>query len=111
MEPRGYRDYKTAETTVSGQKKVIYDNHVSEDALHSLIVTKKLWQEYAKKTKITADEDETTFRFRIYIGKDGEDYTVYNTGKYYVKNPAREYCIYQNGGFVSNSVIRPSLCL
>ena len=97
----GYRDYKTAETTVSGQKKVIYDNHVSEDALHSLIVTKKLWREYAKETKITADEDETTFRFRIYIGKDGEDYTVYNTGKYYVKNPAGEYCIYQNGGFVS----------
>ena len=97
----GYRDYKTAETTVSGQKKVIYDNHVSEDALHSLIITKKLWREYAKETKITADEDETTFRFRIYIGKDGEDYTVYNTGRYYVKNPAGEYCIYQNGGFVS----------
>ena len=38
----GYRDYKTAETTASGQKKVIYDNHVSEDALHSLIITKKL---------------------------------------------------------------------
>ena len=97
----GYRDYKTAETSVSGQKKVIYDNHVSEDALHSLIITKKLWREYAKETKITADEDETTFRFRIYIGKDGEDYTVYNTGRYYVKNPAGEYCIYQNGGFVS----------
>lgn len=97
----GYRDYKTAETTVSGQKKVIYNNHVSENAQHSLIVTKKLWREFEKTTEITAGEDDTTFRFRIYIGKNGDNYTVYNTGKYYVKDPAGEYCIYQNGGFMS----------
>ena len=105
------KDYQIESNTVSGRKKVIYNNHVSDSALKTLTVTKRLWRDHDKQTEIhsgeAADADNTDFRFRIYIGSgtdktvDGTGYAVYNTGKYYVKNSAGEYCIWQNGGFVS----------
>ena len=105
------KDYRIEEDTVSGRKKVIYNNHVSDNAQKILTVTKRLWREFDKTTEIHsgegADADNTNFRFRIYIGSgtdktvDGTGYAVYNTGKYYVKNSEGEYCIWQNGVFVS----------
>ena len=105
------KDYQIAEDTVSGRKKVIYNNHVSDSALKMLTVTKRLWRNYDMTDEIYsgtgADADNTEFHFRIYIGPgtdkmvDGVGYAVYNTGKYYVKNSADEYCIWQDGGFVS----------
>ena len=110
-ESSSLKDYKIEEDTVSGRKKVIYNNHVSDSAQKTLTVTKRLWRDYEKTTEIysgnDADADNTNFRFRVYIGSgtdktvDGTGYAVYNTGKYYVKNSAGEYCIWQNGGFVS----------
>jgi fibro-slime domain-containing protein/LPXTG-motif cell wall-anchored protein len=105
------KDYKIEIDTVSSRKKVIYNNHVSDNALKTLTVTKRLWKDYEKTDELYsgdgADADNTNFRFRIYIGSGtdktvgGTSYAVYNTGKYYVKNSAGEYCIWQNGGFVS----------
>ena len=105
------KDYKIEIDTVSSRKKVIYNNHVSDNALKTLTVTKRLWKGYEKTDELYsgdgADADNTNFRFRIYIGSGtdktvgGTSYVVYNTGKYYVKNSAGEYCIWQNGGFVS----------
>ena len=99
----GRKDYTIAASKVADRKKVIYDNHVSPNAQKSLIVTKKLWEDYAKTRPISAERDPQEFRFRIYIGKEGENYSVYNTGKYYVKDPEGYYCIYdvQAHGFVS----------
>ncbi|MBQ7437392.1 MAG: LPXTG cell wall anchor domain-containing protein [Oscillospiraceae bacterium] len=105
------KNFKIEKDTVSGRKKVIYNNHVSDSAQKTLTVTKRLWRDFGKTTEIHsgdgADADKTNFRFRIYIGSgtdktvDGTGYAVYNTGKYYVKNSAGEYCIWQNGDFVS----------
>ena len=105
------KNYRIDTDTVSGRKKVIYNNHVSDSALKTLSVTKRLWQDNARSHEIFSgegdDADNTEFRFRIYIGPgtdktaDGVGYAVYNTGKYYVKNSGGEYCIWQNGGFVS----------
>ena len=74
-------------------------------------MTKRLWQDFEKTNEIHSgtgvEADNTYFKFRIYIGEgtditvDGIGYAVYNTGKYYVKNPKGEYCIWQDGGFVS----------
>ena len=99
-------DYTIGDSTVAGRKKVVYENHVSEDALKTLTITKRLWQDDEKTREIfsgsAADADNTEFRFRVYIGKNsGGEYEVYNTGKYYIKDPNGCYCIYQNGGFVS----------
>ncbi len=93
------KDYSVDEASVAARKRVIYDNHVSEDAQDNLLITKKLWRDNNKTIPIT--DDDTGFRFRIYIGKKGENYTAYNTGKYYVKDPQGNYCIYQGGKFVS----------
>ena len=95
------RDYHIEASTVANRKKVIFNNHVSDAAQKTLTITKKLWQDDGMEHAITAAEDGTGFRFRIYIGQSGGDYAVYNTGKYYVKDPDGNYCIYQNGGFVS----------
>ena len=102
----GRKDYSISETIVAGRKKVIYDNHVSSSALKSLNITKRLWQDNAKTHEILSgtgeDADNTEFRFRVYIGSDSNgNPKVYNTGKYYIRNPEGEYCIYQNGQFVS----------
>ena len=96
----GRSDYQTEAVSIAGCKKVIFDNHVSNDALRTLTVTKKLWEDMGKTRPITAEQDGTGFRFRIYLGQDADGYTVYNTGKYHVKDPEGHYCIYQ-GGFVS----------
>ncbi|MBQ9016159.1 MAG: hypothetical protein IJ109_08570 [Firmicutes bacterium] len=105
------KDYSIEKDTVTGRKKVIYNNHVSNDALKTLTVTKRLWRDNDKNSEICSGQednaDNTEFRFRIYIGygtdktEDGVGYAVYNTGKYYVKNSSGEYCIWQDGGFVS----------
>jgi len=89
--------------TVNKRKKVIYDNHVSPNALKSLTVSKRLWADLDKTSEITAPADTTRFRFRIFIGKESNgDYKVYNTGDYYVKNKDGQYCHYNEdeGGFV-----------
>ena len=105
------KDYQIETDTVSGRKKVIYNNHVSDRAQKSLTVTKRMWRDYDKTTEILSgegtDADNTVFRFRVYIGAgtdmtvNGVGYAVYNTGKYYVKDPHGYYCIWQDGGFVS----------
>ena len=105
-DPAGYGNFTIAESTVAGRKKVIYENHVSDLALKSLTITKRLWQDDEKTEEIHsgsgAGADNTEFRFRIYIGEDGSgDPVIYNTGKYHVKDPDGYYCIYQDGGFVS----------
>ena len=95
------KDFRIESSTVAGRKKVIYNNHVSPDAQKTLTITKQLWQDYEKTRPISVDDDDAEFRFRVYIGMDGNNYAVYNTGKYYVKDPEGHYCIYENGGFVS----------
>lgn len=104
--PNRLKDYVIADSTVAGRKKVIYDNHVDKNVVKSLTITKRLWEDEEKTRPVYsgngADADNTEFKFRIYIGKEGDDnYSVYNTGKYYVKDPEGYYCKFENGGFVS----------
>ena len=99
-------DYKISPSEVVNRKKVIYNNHVNPGALRSVIFTKRLWEDNEKTREIHSgdgtDADNTEFCFRIYIGKDRNgNAAIYNTGKYYIKDPDGYYCIYQNGDFVS----------
>ena len=98
----GREDFESEKDTVAERKRVIYNNHVSKSAQHSLNITKKLWEDTGMTRPIPAERDDTVFRFRICIGTDSQgNPEVYNTGKYYVKNPDGEYCINQNGKFVT----------
>ena len=100
------KDYTITESEVSGRKKVIYENHVSDAARKTLTITKRLWEDDERTYEIPSGSakhaDNTEFTFRIYIGKDANgNYTAYNTGKYYVKDPEGNYCMFHNGGFES----------
>ncbi|MCR4951984.1 MAG: fibro-slime domain-containing protein [Solobacterium sp.] len=99
-------DYTVVSDTVSGRKKVLFKNHVDQEAVKTLTVTKRLWQNSDKTQEIFSgsgeNADNTGFKLRIYIGKDDDGNDIlYNTGRYYVRDPQGNYCIYQNGSFVS----------
>ena len=94
-----YKDFQIVDSTVAGRKKVIFDNHVGQNALKNMMIVKKVWADEGKT--IPWPDDDTPFKFRIYIGKSGSDYSIYSFGEYRVKNPDGEYCVYQDGQFVS----------
>lgn len=96
-----FKDFITAQKTVSRCKKVIYENHVNPGAMKSLTITKKLWRDNDRKNEIKYTEDSTRFKFRVYIGKKDDKYMIYAMGDYRVKNPEGYYCYYYNGDFVS----------
>ncbi|MBR4462544.1 MAG: hypothetical protein IKS51_08205 [Erysipelotrichaceae bacterium] len=97
-----FYDYWTPITTVKARKKVVFENHVKKEALKSLNITKKLWKFANKTGPISASENGTQFKYRIFIGKDADNkYVAYNTGKYYVKDPDGYYCYHDEVlGFV-----------
>ena len=86
--------------TVGQRKKVIFENHVSPDALETLKITKRLWEDAAMTREISAERDPTKFKFRIYIGRENNGTPkVYNSGLYYVKDPKGYICRYNGEEF------------
>ena len=98
-----YENYATAPEVIGKRKIVKFNNHVDEAALHTLTITKKLFD--AAGNPLTKQDDPTGFRFRVYIG-DPLDY--YRLDQYYVKDPQGYYCYYdaQAGAFASTGVTR-----
>ncbi len=86
-----YEDYSTYPEVIGKRKIVKFNNHVDKDALHTLQITKKLFD--AQGNPLTAADDPTGFRFRVYIG-DPLDY--YRLDHYYVKDPQGNYCYYDS---------------
>ena len=87
-----FLDYST-EPEVIGERKVVnFDNHVSPDALRTLTITKRLFDEH--NNPLIYPEDETGFRFRVYIGEgsDSDGLGYYRMDSYYVKDPEGNYC-------------------
>ncbi len=103
---------------VSDRKKVVFENHVDSRALKNLTITKRLWEDENKTREIFSGDEEdcdnTTFKFRIYVGVGTDKYVtytteegtyniglaVYNAGTYYVKDSKGHYCWYEGGKFV-----------
>lgn len=96
-----FADYATSISKVSSRKQVVYDNHVDPEAQRSLLITKKLFDE--RGNPLHKSDDPTTFRFRVYLGKNSNnEYEYYRLGSYYVKDEHGNYCKYEEGeGFVS----------
>lgn len=88
----GRADFLTSHASVGMRKQVSFDNHVDPDALRSLTITKKLFDENG--SPLTAEQDPTTFRIRIRLG---DDLSFYRQDTYYVKDPEGNYCIYEKG--------------
>lgn len=90
-------DYATSDAKVTERAHVVFTNHVNEDYLRTLSITKKLLAEDGT-TELTEADDPTGFRYRLYLG---EHLGYYNMKDYYVKSPDGAYCQFTNGHFIS----------
>ena len=93
------KDYKIHAATITERPRVTYDNHVNENALRTLTITKKLYD--AEGNPIT--DDLTGFSFRLSLGTENDDtLTLANMHDYHVRDASGNYCKWVSGsGFVS----------
>ena len=87
----GHRDYTSSTAEAGKRKKLIYNNHVDENALRTLRITKRLYD--FQGNRLDAGDDPTGFMFRLYLG-DALDYYRFDT--YYVLDPNGMYCRYDS---------------
>ena len=87
----GRMDYPIDPATVDERSRVIYDNHVSPDALRELSITKKL---YDADGETIVNDDPTGFNFRLYLAGEGNEMAPANMYPYLVKNGNDEYCVW-----------------
>ncbi len=111
VDATNYYDYATVPEVIGQRKVVNYDNHVKEEALRTLTISKRLLDESGNE--LTAEDDPTGFRFRMYLGNENsfDDLDYYRLDSYYVKTPEPVepgdppscYCRYDSTlpGFVS----------
>jgi len=87
----GRKDYTAEAASVYERPRVVFDNHVNENAERNLTITKKLFD--ADGELIT--DDPTGFSFRLYLGNENEpDPPAANTQDYHVKDPDGNYCVW-----------------
>ena len=84
------KTYQSTAESINNRKRVVFDNHVNSDAIRTLTITKKLYEEDGV-TPITGDT--TAFTFRLYLGKENEgDLNAAYMQEYFVRDPAGFYC-------------------
>lgn len=114
------KKYESEWVSVSDRTTVMVDNHVNPDGLRSLVFQKKLFdsdysreeydaiqndsslseeqkkaqlEAYVNKHKITAEQDPTTFSFRLYLSNGlTDELELTNMFKYRIKDPEGYYC-------------------
>ncbi len=87
-------DYSVAKDTMESRPQVDYDNHVRDGAMRELAITKKLYN-VDGLTELTYPDNDTLFRFRLYLGTENADednLPLANLYPYFVKDPAGHYC-------------------
>ncbi|MBP5494714.1 MAG: hypothetical protein J6X97_06425 [Lachnospiraceae bacterium] len=94
-----YKCFETSATQVKDRAEVVFSNNVIQNKLHTLTITKKLFDEQGYE--LDKDDDSTGFLVRIYLGGEDENSVdkYYDTGEYCVIDDQGNYCKY-NGGFV-----------
>ena len=87
------RDMITQYAQVSEQPSISFDNAINADNIRSLNITKKLYTDKSKETELTAEDDPTTFNYRLYLsnGTSGK-LELANMVKYYVLDPEYHVC-------------------
>ena len=87
------KDYPIASALVSQRKKVKYINKIDPNAVKTIQITKRLWQDSIGGAEITGDK--SNFSVTVYIGKDTNgEYTAYNQGDYCIKDSDGKICYY-----------------
>ena len=87
------RDYKTSADKSENRSRVEFDNRVSEGAMRTLSITKKLYDENGLLLPYPADD--TKFSFRLYLGDENttdKNIPMANLYPYYVRDIDGNYC-------------------
>ena len=87
--------------TTDDRSRVTYVNEVDRDCLHTMVITKELYDETGTHRVY---DDSALFNFRLYFKGEGEEsFVAANMYPYYVKNENNEYCLWDmdTQGFVS----------
>ena len=88
------KDYATSKDSVKDRPKVDYVNHVSDDAMRTLQITKKLYDADGKELLHYPDVS-SLFSFRLNLGNeyaDPEDLPLANLYSYMIKDADGNYC-------------------
>ena len=97
-----YKDYEVEFDDPKTNAMVAYENHVNEDALRTLTLTKNIYEAdgetpitYADDDGDPSNNDQTTFDFRLSLGSEfDEKLTRANMYTYHVKDPEGYYCVW-----------------
>ena len=92
----GRKDFATDYATTDARPRVTYDNTVREEALRNLTIRKKLYDE-SGNTPISYDQDQTEFKFRLYLASEYGDLAEAAMHTYFVKDADGYYCRWNTG--------------
>lgn len=99
------KSYDSGWLDITRTPNLVFDNHVDEDSMRTLSVTKRLYDENGHL--LTAEEDPARFQFRLYLASAEDDgLTLANMHKYRVRDPEGYLCTwdYTNLEFISTTV-------
>ena len=86
------KDYSTAYDTMENRRHVSFDNHVNENAIRTLTISKKLFE--PDGTTPVADDD-AGFNFRLSLGSENDDELPRaSLQEYCVRDAEGNYCRY-----------------
>ena len=86
-----YQSFDSGWKNIKDTPSVTFENHVNSTALRTLSFKKVVYDQF--NNKLTAEQDDTTFNFRLSLSKNSSDtLTLANMYKYYVTNPEGYLC-------------------
>jgi fibro-slime domain-containing protein len=88
-----YPDVGSATDTVTNRKRVVYENHIDQDYLKKLIITKNV----VDKDGNHVENDKTGFEFQVGFLNDAGETVPYQKKEYYVTDADGNYYVYVNG--------------
>ncbi len=102
-------DLITRQSMVNQQPTIAFNNEVKQGNIRSLNITKKLYADKNKTTELTAEQDDTTFNYRLYLSNSTSgELELANLVKYYVLDSNYHLCIWDvaQQKFVANTPYR-----
>ena len=88
-----YKDFGIGYASTDERARVNYVNGVNPEALRTLTIRKKLYDETGE-TEIYYEQDQTLFKFRLYLASEYDELDAANMYTYHVKDPDGYYCMW-----------------
>ncbi len=85
------KDFAVRPETLADRQQVSYDNHVSQNAMRTLTIRKRL---YGEDGETLIHDDKAEFTFRLWLAGENDSLDLANMQAYHVKDPSGSYCIW-----------------